>query len=342
MSKPNVVVSFPANAEQLNMLQDTLNDVAKVIGITGLPEAERIAALKNAQALLTFNPAKDLNQADWSAATELKLIQLISAGADHLSFDKLPKDITVACNAGGYADAIAEHILAMILALQKRLMEQHLKLTNGEFDQSGRTKALRGSVVGILGHGGIGRAAADLLRPFDTEIHAINRRGATQDQVTSIGTLDDLEQLLRKVDILIIAIPLNARTQGLLGERELGWMKPDAILVNVARGEIIDQGALYRHLQTHPKFLAGIEAWWVEPARHGKFELEYPLLELPNVLGCPHNSAQIPGAMLEGLKNAALNVHRWFDGKKLPGVLDPADFAGSKKSAFKLRTYGDL
>jgi len=115
-------------------------------------------------------------------------------------------------------------------------------------------------------------ATARLMRAFGMKIHAINRRGASHEPTDWIATTDRLDEMLRVADVLVISAALTTATEGLIGARELGLMKENAILINVARGEIIDEG-------------------WVEPVRHGHFAMGYPFLDLPNVIGSPHNSA---------------------------------------------------
>jgi phosphoglycerate dehydrogenase-like enzyme len=103
-------------------------------------------------------------------------------------------------------------------------------------------------------------------------------------------------------------------------------MKPDAILVNVARGELLDEEALYAHVKSHPNFLLGIDAWWTEPFLQGQFRMEYPFLELPNVLGSPHNSGVVPGVLMGATRQAAGNVQRFLKGEQVVGIARREDY----------------
>jgi phosphoglycerate dehydrogenase-like enzyme len=108
-------------------------------------------------------------------------------------------------------------------------------------------------------------------------------------------------------------------------------MKPDAILVNVARGAIVEEGALYEHLRAHPEFGAGVDAWWREPhdqasGAPGGFRPDFPFFDLPNFLGSPHNSAIVPGFHLMAARWAAENVLRYLEGRSFMGVVHREDY----------------
>ena len=149
----------------------------------------------------------------------------------------LPDGVPLAGNGGAYAEQMAEHGLAMVLAASKRLLIEHAALCRGEFNQNTRNRTLAGKVCGILGFGGIGVASARLMRAIGMRIHAVNRRGQSDEATDWIGSVSELDVLLRAADVLIVSTPLTPATQDLIGARQLKLMKPDAILVNLARGE---------------------------------------------------------------------------------------------------------
>jgi phosphoglycerate dehydrogenase-like enzyme len=182
---------------------------------------------------------------------------------------------------------------------------------------------LRGGVCGILGFGNVGVATARLMRAFGMKIHAINRRGASDEPTDWIATAHLLDEMLRVADVLVISAALTTATEGLIGTRELDLMKENAILINVARGEIIDEGALYAHLVAHPHFIAGIDAWWVEPVRHGRLAMGHPFLDLPNVIGSPHNSAGGGAWRDEYLRRAVQNCRRAVLGETPWNLIGP-------------------
>ena len=174
----------------------------------------------------------------------------------------------MATNGGGYAELMAEHALAMALAAAKRLILEHENLKLGQFNQFARYRMLSGGLCGIFGFGGIGAAIARLMHSIGMRVHAINRHGRTDEQVDWIGTPERLNELLEAADVLLISAPLTRATYGLIGAAELRRMKEDAILVNVARGAIVQERPLDDHLVRHPRFTACIDAWWIEPVRH--------------------------------------------------------------------------
>lgn len=295
MRRFHIAVTFDIGEEEKELLLKAFSGEVTLTFLTEMNERDRKEALSTAEVLLAWNLPRELKKEEYQLLRRLRFIQLLSAGADHLPFDDIPPGVKIASNVGAYAEPMAEHVLAMTLALSKHLLENHKKLAQGEFNQFEANKMLSGSTVGIIGFGGIGRASAKLFRCLGCRIYAINTSGKTEEEVDFIGTLKDLDHVLRESDVVVLSIALNKQTYNLIGKRELERMKRECILVNVARGALIDEEALYEHLKNNPDFMAGIDAWWVEPFGKGRFQMDHPFCDLPNFLGSPHNSSMVPG-----------------------------------------------
>jgi phosphoglycerate dehydrogenase-like enzyme len=321
-----VVVGYPVDDEFAAINTGVLGDAASIAFLRRFPKDERMEVLSRAEALLSWNLRRELPAGALQQAPGLRFIQLLSAGADNVDFSAVPEQALLAGNVGAYAAPMAEHAVAMTLSLAKRLAQQNAALASGRFDQSALSRTLNGAVCAILGFGGIGQATARLMRAFGASIYALNSTGRTPEPVEFVGTLADLDQVLAVADVVVIALPLNAVTRGLLGPRELGLMKPDAILVNVARGAIVDERALYDRLRTTPQFSAAIDAWWDEPSGGGEFQTAYPFFELPNVIGSPHNSGLVPGILQFAARRGAQNVLRWLRNEPVMGVVRREDY----------------
>jgi phosphoglycerate dehydrogenase-like enzyme len=320
-----VVITFNVRAPERAVIADAVGDAARPVFLTDLDDAGRAAALRTAAAILARDTGTDLRSGEAGQIQSARLIQFMTAGIDFVDLGALPAAIPVASNGGAYAGPMAEHGLAMILAAAKRLLIEHAALNRGEFNQFTRNRTLAGKVCGILGFGGIGVASARLMRAMGMRIHAINRRGRSDEPTDWINTGAGLDALLAASDVLIVSTPLTNATRNLIGKRELNLMKPDAILVNLARGEVIQEAPLFEHLQSHPNFFACIDAWWVEPVRHGVFRMDHPFLSLPNVVGSPHNSASVPGMTEAALRRAMVNIKRALAGETPHYVLGPEE-----------------
>ncbi len=317
-----IVVTFKVQDEEKCIYDEIVNHNSKVIFLKDIPDQNRKRELETADILFAWNLPREISEEEIKLISKLKFIQLLSAGFDHLNFDLISKSIIIAANQGAYAEPMAEHAIALILSLAKNLFNNHKKMILGEFDQKTPSRYLLNSTVGIIGYGSIGKAVAKRLRSFGVKIFGINTTAKTEDEIDFIGTLKDLDYVLKNSDVIIISIPLNEKTKGLIGKRELELMKHDAILINVARGNIIIEKDLYEHLTTHPEFSAGIDAWWNEPFTTGEFKLNYPFLALPNVIGSPHNSAIVPSALFEGHMRALENIKKFLEGKAIIGVIN--------------------
>jgi len=322
--KPLLLAAFALNPQARAAVAEVLDGAADIVCLPDIPPEQRQATLRRATAVLAWN-LNDIPPEDRAALANARLVQFMTAGVDFLPLSTLPLNVPVASNGGAYAEPMAEHALAMAFAAAKRLVVEHNAVASGVFNQHTPNRMLAGGVCGILGFGGIGAAVARLFRAVGLRVHAINRSGRNMEHLDWSGTTAQLDELLAVSDVLIISVPLTRATQNLLGARELGLMKPDATLINLARGEIIDEAALFAHLRANPKFTACLDAWWVEPVRHGEFRMDHPFTTLPNVIASPHNSASVPAYRLSALRNAVGNCRRAIAGEPIRHLAGPEE-----------------
>jgi phosphoglycerate dehydrogenase-like enzyme len=318
---PLVAVSYPADDEFAQINTRVLDGSARVAFLHGRPDDEVREVLGQADVLLGWHLGEELPAGALQDSARLRFVQLLSAGADSVDYAALPERLPLAANVGAYAQPMAEYVIAVTLALARRLPQRHAEMARGEFGMWKPVLTLDGAVCVILGFGGIGKATARMMRAFGARIYAVNTSGASSEPTDFIGRLADLGRVLAEADVLVIALPLTRATRGLIGAQELALMKPTAILVNVGRAAIVDEQALYEHLRDHTDFSAGLDTWWHEPGPGSAFSTEYPFFDLPNIIGSPHNSGVTDGALQVGARMAAENVRRFLRGEPVTGVV---------------------
>jgi phosphoglycerate dehydrogenase-like enzyme len=322
-----IAITFLANEDERRAIHSVLDDISDILYLPDLTSHEREAAIDKTHVIMSRSFAEtEIGLLEIARLKRTRLIQLIFAGADKVPFAAIPESITVASNVGAFATPLAEHVLAMTFCLAKSIIPRHLRLANGNFNQSGYSKELKGGICGIIGMGGNGAAIARLMKSIGMEVHGINRSGTSPFPLDFIGDPADMDALLRRSDVVVLTVPLTRQTLNLIGRHELQSMKPDGILINVARGKVVEQQALYNHLRITPSFSAGIDTWWSEPGDPEGFKLDYPFFGLPNLVGSPHNADDVPDVMTAATKVAAENIRHFLEGDAIKGKVNRADY----------------
>jgi phosphoglycerate dehydrogenase-like enzyme len=259
--------------------------------------------------------------------TRLKLIQVPGAGLDRIDRTALPQGAGLA-NVYGHETGIAEYVFGAMLALTREFYRLDGALRRGEWRSQWAIgeppppvwPELAGKTLGILGYGRIGRAVARRARAFDMAVCAIRRHVAPEldDEVALLGGPDMMDEVLRRSDYLVIAMPATAETRGTLGKRELALMKRTAYLINVARAEIVDEAALYDALTQRVFAGAALDVWYRYPSEPGSTApATQPFHDLPNVLMTPHVSGWTDRMLEARAKLIAENIARVARGEPL-------------------------
>jgi phosphoglycerate dehydrogenase-like enzyme len=266
-----------------------------------------------------------------SRMARLRFIQSGMAGVNHIPFKHLGKRVMVSSNAGGFSTGVAEFALALMLAAAKRVVRLDNALRTGEFDPSKvadlfrEVVILRGRTLGVLGYGGIGRSVGSMGLALGMNVVAFSRHPSPGGDVQVSHGGEGLLRVLRRSDAVVIALPLSKLTVGLIGAAELAAMKRDAILVNVARAEIVDEEALYEHLSKNERFTYATDVWQIKRGRE-TYASKFPLLKLANFIGTPHVAGGSAASTGEPGRAAVENLLRYLKGEAPQNVVDPSEY----------------
>ncbi|MDQ4061796.1 MAG: 2-hydroxyacid dehydrogenase [Pseudomonadota bacterium] len=280
-------------------------------------DAERIAKAADAEVIIVA--AKPLTRLVIDAAAKLRLVHHQGVGY-HDTVDVAAlrdRGIALALTPAGTTIGVAEHAVLLALAAARRLPFADAELRQGRWHVNSLrpvSMELAGKTVGYVGMGRIGQAAAARFRAFDTRgLYFDPKLRLNPGQEAALGLEPaPLDRLLAESDVVTLHVPLTVETRHLIGQAELARMKPDSILVNTARGGVIDEAALVEALREGRIGAAGLDVFETEPLPAG-----HPLAAFPNVVLTPHISAGTRDALRAKMRALFANVAGFFAGKPL-------------------------
>ena len=272
-------------------------------------EKRRIQQLETADFYMGFRSG--LRPTDYEHMKNVKLVQLLSAGYDGMDLEKLRMlKIPLANNGGANSYAVAEHAIMLMLAVSRQLPEMHELVRNGKWKSPKQGEEeeheIAGKTIGIVGLGFIGKTLARRLSGFEVNLLYYDPvRPSAQEEAKLNVRYVELDQLFRESDIVTLHAPYDKTTYRMVNDRTIGLMKREGIVINCARGELIDEDALYRALKEGRIWGAGLDTFDPEPPKSGN-----PLFTLRNIVLTPHGAGPTWESWPKRFGNSYANVQR--------------------------------
>ncbi|MGY9056598.1 MAG: 2-hydroxyacid dehydrogenase [Alphaproteobacteria bacterium] len=245
----------------------------------------------------------------FKAGPNLKLVQLLSAGYDQADLSAAKAAGVPVCNNGGAnSPAVSEHAIMLMLAVSRQLVKQHQSVSSGNWrgNQTPRVHEVRNKTLGIIGLGTIGKKTARLAQAFGMNVIYYDIARLPEDQEDLLGVrFRLLKEVLREADVVTLHTPLNASTHHMISTDELALMKPSSILVNTARGPVVDEVALHKALVDGTIMAAGLDVFDQEPPQP-----DNPLFTLDNVILTAHLAGPTFESQAARVRNGFDNVER--------------------------------
>jgi phosphoglycerate dehydrogenase-like enzyme len=304
----------------VQIVRDTLGDAAEIILTDGSVES-MLSVGKDADILASNRVSSEYLE----AASELKLIQTFSAGVEGIDLQAVKgKGNLVLCNSHINAEEVAEYAITLLFAVAKNIIPNDRELRKGDwvyaFGGPSPNIEIRQKTCLLIGLGNIGSEIARRLQAFDVNILAATRSGVLRQSglVDTIVKIEDVQPLVEKADFIILSLPLTPESEGLVDENFISWMKPSSIIVNISRGPIINENALFHALRDKRIHGAGLDVWWRYPSKwrgKGVPPTDLPFQDLDNVVVSPHRAGYSENTEREYFQFAAENILRYIRGE---------------------------
>lgn len=285
-----------------------LGDVRVFTGRGADDEAELIRRIGDSRIAINIRAHARFSEAVFRACPKLKMISIWGTGTDNVDLEAAARYGVTVCNIPGVnAIAVAEHAIMLMLAVARKVTAIDRKMRAGEWPRE-MLMQLHGKTLGVFGTGAIGKRVAELGRALGMTVLPWSARGQGLPRNSSAAALAK-DEILKRADVISLHLRLTPETRGFLGRREFALMKPDAILVNTARGALVEREALLEALECGTIAGAGLDVFHDEPLKP-----DDPLLRCANTVLSPHNAGQTPEVRRDGLLLAVENIERFLAG----------------------------
>jgi D-3-phosphoglycerate dehydrogenase len=313
-TRANIVIpdDFPVVISDTPALR-TMQTHGDVTVYTAPPETadDLITRIREAHTVVNIRAYCKFTAEVLRACPHLKHLAVWGTGVDNIDLQAAQAfDITVTNTPNTATDAVAEQGLALMLAVARRIPALDAAAKRGEWVR-GMLTQLCGRTLGVVGTGAVGRRMAELGRGIGMSVIAWTfHPDASKAEGLGFRYVPTMADVLREADVVSLHLRYSPQTDRLIGAAELALMKPTAIFINTARGQLVDQGALYNALKDGKLAGAGLDVFEREP-----LDAHEPLLTLPNVVLSPHTAGTTPEALMTGLNLCAANVVAFLHGQ---------------------------
>lgn len=291
------------------------------------------------EAILKYAPEADaflgayFTEPILTAAKNLKLVQIPWTGVNTLDFDLIDKFQIVVCNSHSNSYVVAEHAIALMMDAAKKISYHDALMRKGNWNRPGLnenenspfSKTLLNSKIGIVGFGAIGEDIYNMMQGFKCTFKVFNRKAkpTIDSENITFHAISEIYEELGNLDFVIISIPLTDKTKGLIDQKFLGAMNENGVLINISRGEVIEEGDLFTALDTKKIGFAAIDTWYNYPNKNNPIalpSLSFPFHELSNIVLSPHRAGFVEGGFPH-LDDAIENLNRLVNNKALINIV---------------------